>query len=164
MFPPTPAIDLVRDGTFFGATSKPTTPSQAYSNSTNHHTSPYQTHQCHHILSETGPQQGDPLGTVLFAAPLQLILHRVANSHPDNLVFAFADNASFIRPPKQVLQAVDTYYHLLQEANLKLNPAKSNIYYFPNPTQSQLLVGSLQTSQGLINPCTTTGIKMMGSH
>jgi hypothetical protein len=53
----------------------------------------YQSGHTHHILSETGTQQGETLGTVLFAASISLIFPRVADSHADILVFAFANIA-----------------------------------------------------------------------
>ena len=57
----------------------------------------YHSGQVHHISSKTGTQQGDPLGTVLFSAHLQRILHQVADAHPEILIFAFADNVCHVQ-------------------------------------------------------------------
>ena len=122
----------------------------------------YHSGQVHHISSKPGTQQGDPLGTVLFSAPLQRILHQVADAHPEILIFAFADNGSFAGPQDQVLQVIDTYHQSLVAANLRLNPSESNIY-IPLSQQDPLPYQYLTTPQGIIIPCTASGIKMLGA-
>ena len=62
----------------------------------------------------------------------------------------------------QVLQGIDTYYQLLSAVNLHLNTTESNIF-LPNPSPAQMSIQTLTTPQGLVIPCTGTGIKMLGS-
>ncbi len=86
----------------------------------------YHSGQVYGISSQKGTQQGDPLGTILFAAPL----------HPILLQVAFADNFIFLGPSTHAISAIDTYNHLLSTVNLKLNPHESYFHpKHPNPTK-----------------------------
>ncbi len=124
----------------------------------------YHSGQVHIISSQTGSQQGGSLGTVLFSAPLQPILHKVADSHPQILVFDFADDVILLGPLFHTLPAIDTYNQLLAEANLKLkiNPHES-INFFPSSATKEYVQPTLTTPQGFAIPCTTDGIKLLGS-
>ena len=48
------------------------------------------------IPSESGVHQGDPLGSTLFALALHPIIMKVAESHSDVLILAYADNVFMI--------------------------------------------------------------------
>ena len=97
----------------------------------------YHAGQTEHILSETGTQQGDPLGNALFSAPLHPIFIDIADKFDSLLINVFADNAVFIGRLSQILQATDMYYARIREIDLLLNPQES-IIYIPNkdPTYS----------------------------
>ena len=82
----------------------------------------------HYVLSQTGIQQGDTLGTVLFSAPIHPIFEDIANTFPSLLILAFADNSFFIGPRSQILQAADLYNTKIHELGLRLNPMESVIY------------------------------------
>jgi hypothetical protein len=69
----------------------------------------------------TGTQQCDPLGDILFTAPLQPLFNRIADTFPEILICVFADNTVFLGPNSQVLMAADMFNALLAEANLAPN-------------------------------------------
>ena len=79
------------------------------------------------ISSSTGSQQGDPLGGILFTAPLQPLFNQIADTFPDILICVFADNTVFLGPQSHVLAAADLFNTLLAAANLALNSIDSNI-------------------------------------
>jgi hypothetical protein len=114
------------------------------------------------IQSLTGTQQGDPLGGILFTAPLQPLFNHIADTFPDILICVFADNTVFLGPNSQVLMAADLLNTLLAEANLALNASESNIL-LNNLPSTLLIPTTMTTNNGLEFPCTTEGIKLLGS-
>ncbi|KAK3237218.1 hypothetical protein CYMTET_52689 [Cymbomonas tetramitiformis] len=51
------------------------------------------------VKSKEGTQQGDPLGLLYLAAPLQVVLERVQERHPSVVIFAYLDDGFFLGPP-----------------------------------------------------------------
>ena len=72
----------------------------------------YHAGQKEHIFSETGTQQGDPVGNVLFSAPLHPIFIDIADKFASLFINIFPDNAVFIGRLSQILQAADMYIML----------------------------------------------------
>jgi hypothetical protein len=78
---------------------------------------------------------------------------------PDILVTAYA----LVGMRSRVLTAVDQFVIILAENNLKLNPAES-LLYSPKQDVSRSQEGNnMVSSGGLELPCTSQGIKVLGS-
>ena len=123
----------------------------------------YHSGNVEHVLSECGIQQGDPLGSILFALAFHPLLMKIADLYPDILVTAYADNVALVGMRSRLLSAVDQFVGMLAEKNLKLNPAES-LLYSPRQNVSQSQEGYNMTSfGGLELPCTSRGIKVLGS-
>ena len=67
----------------------------------------YHAGKTEHILSEPGTQQGDPLGNVLFSAPLHPIVIDIADKVDSLFINVFADIAASLGSLSQILQAAD---------------------------------------------------------
>ena len=80
------------------------------------------------IPSESGVHQGDPLGSTLFAFTLHPIIMKVAESHSDVLILAYADNVFMIGKISDLRGAISDYKLYLAEAGLRLNPTESEAY------------------------------------
>jgi hypothetical protein len=125
----------------------------------------YHSGQVHIISGQTGSQQGDPLGTVLFSAPLQSMLHKVADSHPQILVFASQKTSFFLVPaciPSP--QSTHTINCLVRQTSSSTHTIPS--FSFPPHESSATkedVTPTLTTPQGFAIPCTTDGIKLLGS-
>ena len=63
----------------------------------------YHAGRTEHILSETGTQQGDPLGIVLSSALLHPIFIDIADIFDPLFMNVFADNYAFIGRLSQIL-------------------------------------------------------------
>jgi hypothetical protein len=113
------------------------------------------------ISSSTGSQHGDPLGGILFTAPLQPLFNQIADTFPDILICFFADNTVFLGQNSHVLAAADLFDKLLAAANLALNSFDSNILSNLPPTLP--VPTTMSTNSGLEFPCTTKGLKLLGS-
>jgi len=98
------------------------------------------------IPSSAGVQQGDPLGPLLFALPLQPVLQRVAsefqseNTHgePLDLIFSFLDDGVLAGPHQVVARAL---HRLTEEAaaiGLRLNPSKCELVLLSAPGSSSV--------------------------
>ncbi|KAK3273675.1 hypothetical protein CYMTET_18096 [Cymbomonas tetramitiformis] len=61
------------------------------------------------VKSKEGRQQGDPLGPLYLAAPLQMVLERVQERHPSVVIFAYLDDAFFLGPLVVAALAYETY-------------------------------------------------------
>jgi len=81
-----------------------------------------------HILSQRGVQQGDPLGSTLFALALHPILLEIGSTYSEVIVTAYADNVSFTGPLVQIAAAQAALVTALRAAGLELNPADSEVY------------------------------------
>jgi hypothetical protein len=80
-----------------------------------------------HINSESGVQQGDPLGSTLFALAIHPILTRIGSQH-NILLTAYADNVVLSGPLSRVLRAQEVLREAMELVGLRLNPAESEIY------------------------------------
>ena len=119
----------------------------------------YHSGEVEHILSECGIQQGDPLGSILFALAFHPILMHLADQYPEILVSAYADNVALIGRRSQILAAADTFVASAAENNLQLNPSES-LCYIPGTSNSQ---DTVMSPGGLNFPCTSRGLKILGS-
>ena len=68
----------------------------------------YHAGQVSHVLSQSGVQQGDPLGSTLFALAIHPILLEIASTF-DIVVAAYADNVVFTGRLSEVIRAQDLY-------------------------------------------------------
>jgi hypothetical protein len=90
------------------------------------------------------------------------LFNQIADTFPDILICVFADNTVLLGPQAQALAAADLFNTLLAAANLALNPIESNILVTNLP--STLPVPTTMTTQnGLEFPCTTEGLKLLGT-
>ena len=80
-----------------------------------------------YIHSESGVQQGDPLGSTLFALSIHPILIKLGTEH-NILITAYADNVVLSGPLSRVLQAQDAFRQSMLAVGLRLNPAESEMY------------------------------------
>ena len=116
------------------------------------------------ILSASGVQQGDPLGSTLFALGLHPILNLVAEQNPHLLIEAFADNVFLVDRQSRLLSAADSLIREAAEIDLSLNPRESAIM-FPLWTKDSLAEHpkEVSTPEGHVFPITTEGLKILGS-
>ena len=80
------------------------------------------------IQSASGVQQGDPLGSLLFALALNPLLLGIGSRHPSVFISAHADNCIITGPLTQVQAAVADFERAILRAGLTLNPADSAMY------------------------------------
>ena len=74
-----------------------------------------------HILSKTGSQQGDPLGSIYFAVGFQIVLETIKRRCPHlHSIHAFVDNATVIGTPADLIEAVPVIRDELAKAGMKL--------------------------------------------
>jgi len=99
------------------------------------------------ILSETGVQQGDPLGSVLFALGNHSSLIDIASLNQTLLVVAYADNIFLLGPLQDVSRAIPVFKQTLEEANLQLNTLESELHI---PRWANLDMATLQQRQCVI--------------
>ncbi|KAK3241371.1 hypothetical protein CYMTET_48861 [Cymbomonas tetramitiformis] len=80
------------------------------------------------VKSREGAQQGDPMGPLFLAAPLQVVLEWVQKKHPGVIVFAYLDDACLLDPP---LAAADVDSTCVEDAvapSLHIKPGESAAY------------------------------------
>ncbi|KAK3256138.1 hypothetical protein CYMTET_34710 [Cymbomonas tetramitiformis] len=77
------------------------------------------------VKSKEGTQQGDPLGLLYLAAPLQMVLERIQERHPSVVISAYLDDAFLLGPPIVVSLAYETYMEEAVAIGLDIRPAKS---------------------------------------
>lgn len=81
------------------------------------------------IASAEGTQQGDPLGCLYLAAPLQKVLTVVRRAHPGVHILAYIDDVFFLGPAELVRSAYDDYETALGSAlGLESQPSKCQVY------------------------------------
>jgi len=82
------------------------------------------------ILSKEGVQQGDPIGPLLCALVMHLVLRATMQSHPDlPMLPAFLDDAQLPGPPQVVARALQTMVqHGSDLAGLRINMGKCEVY------------------------------------
>ena len=90
------------------------------------------------------------------------MFNQIADTFPDILICVFADNTVFLGPQDQALAAADLFNTLLAAANLALNPIDSNIL-LANLPPTLPVPTTMTTHNGLEFPCTTEGLKILGS-
>ena len=81
-----------------------------------------------HINSSSGVQQGDPLGSVLFALALHPLLTKLAETHPDIFITAYADNIVFTGPMSLLKKVIPIFRQAANEVGLQLNLSESSIH------------------------------------
>ena len=79
------------------------------------------------IFSEAGVQQGDPLGSTLFALAIHPTLIKIAEAY-EVLITAYADNVIISGPLSSVLAAQEMYRKEMGALGLQLNAGESEIY------------------------------------
>ena len=80
------------------------------------------------IESESGVQQGDPLGSLLFALAIHPLLLDIGARHPEVFISAYADNRIITGPLSKIQAAVHYCDTTLHRAGLSLNPSDSAVY------------------------------------
>ena len=127
------------------------------------------------IHSQSGVQQGDPLGSLLFALGVHPLLVRIGANHPSVFLSAYADNIIITGPLSKVQAAVTEYQDTMLRAGLTLNPSDSAVYV---PSWTNLSLAELQSRPSVLtlpdgSPCVQTnsvttfplhvqGIKVLG--
>jgi hypothetical protein len=135
----------------------------------------YSRGEVHTIQSESGVQQGDPLGSLLFALGIHPLLLAVGRLHPHIFISAYADNCILTGPLNLVQAAVEDFNINFLRAGLSLNPADSAVYspswlHLPTPALldhhavEQDPEGHLQVlmSHATAFPLKLDGIKVLG--
>ena len=80
------------------------------------------------ISSQSGVQQGDPLGSTLFALAIHPVLLEIGRAFPDVLITAYADNVIVSGPLSQVKKAHLMYHSHMSRIGLKINSHESELY------------------------------------
>ena len=125
------------------------------------------------VSSESGVQQGDPLGSTLFAMAIHPTLIDIADKHPEVLLTAYADNVVISGPLTQCLKAVDSYRLSMAAKGLQLNPTESEVHV---PAWTTIDAASIRhsrlqkgpdahlfcTDNGIALPWSQSGIKVLG--
>ena len=80
------------------------------------------------IQISTGVQQGDPLGSLLFAPGIHPLLIALGSRHRSVFISAYADNVLILGLLSKVRAAVEDFIATLLRAGLVLNPSESAVY------------------------------------
>jgi hypothetical protein len=102
------------------------------------------------IESKTGVQQGDPLGSSLFALAIHPILLELGDAFPGVFITAYADNVVMSGPLSLVQKAHEAYCLKMQSVGLSVKAQESQLYI---PQWRGLSVDQMKT----LNPQAGTG-------
>ena len=80
------------------------------------------------IPSQSGVQQGDPLGMTLFAVAISEPLQRVQSRHPAVSIIVYADDIFIVGDPVDIEHCAIDIKSELEKCSLKLNTAKSMLW------------------------------------
>ena len=80
------------------------------------------------MLSQSGVQQGDPLGMTLFTLAIAGPLKSAGEEHNDVRILAYADDIFLLRSPVNLKRCASDLRVKLSECNLKLNCNKSILW------------------------------------
>jgi hypothetical protein len=97
------------------------------------------------VTSETGVQQGDPLGNTLFAFGIHPILLQLGHDYPKVLFAAYADNVFMSGPLSLVKIAYVAYCNAMLSIGLLINARESELC-IPQAQWRQIPVNILQAS------------------
>ena len=134
----------------------------------------YDAGQTYRVSSTSGVQQGDPLGSALFALALHPILVDLAEAFPNVQITAYADNVIISGPLTDIKEVIGEFQRETFRAGLRLNTAESLLHipsWVAQPDDLLLQHGFLQTSaQGLqcrlsnghCIPLAKEGLKVLG--
>ena len=86
------------------------------------------------IRSQSGVQQGDPLGMTLFCVAVSSPISRVQSRHPEVCIIAYADDIFVIGDEMHIDLCVRDIKHEFELCGLKLNINKSTIWPPLNPS------------------------------
>ena len=75
------------------------------------------------IWSDSGVQQGDPLGPLIFS----LAIHDIASSMKSNLNVWYLDDATIAGDPRSACDDIKRCSFILADIGLFLNPSKSEL-------------------------------------
>ncbi len=81
------------------------------------------------LLSEEGVHQGNPLGPILFAAALYLILIKTQCDHPNTTILAYLDDVYVVGMPDEVLVTLSDLTASLQQIGLTIREYKCKLYF-----------------------------------
>ena len=73
-------------------------------------------------------QQGDPLGSTLFAAAIHPLILQIGQDVSNALITAYADDAIIAGPLSAALQAHQAYHTSMTAAGLTINDLESELY------------------------------------
>jgi hypothetical protein len=80
--------------------------------------------------SQTGVQQGDPLGSLLFSLPLHPLVRRISTDFPDLLMNAwYLDDGALVGPHAQVSGALQLLQREGRSIGLAMHPGKSEVWW-----------------------------------
>jgi hypothetical protein len=92
-------------------------------------------------------QQGDPIGSVLFALGNHSSLISIAFLYPSLLIVGYADNMCLLGLLQFMSKTIPAFKQTLQEAKMQLNTFESELHI---PEWANLGIAILQQRQGVI--------------
>ncbi|XP_052622301.1 uncharacterized protein LOC128127679 [Lactuca sativa] len=110
-----------------------------------------------HIWSFTGVQQGDPLGPLLFAFMLHLLLHNIRDNCKLLLYAWYLDDGTLIGDSEEVAKALDIIKAIGPKLGLQLNINKTELFW-PSSDGRKLREGLFAVGIGW----PSLGVKLLG--